>query len=515
MSLQRSVDHETIMGNILGTSSSESNTDSQSRMLEKLQDIPLEQLRDLLTSQIDLEIQLKHKELVLLRQELSKIEAQMLLMRKFFEVPDNAKLQNEPDDFTVKYFELLNNSLTVSYNELKRRQEILDNSGYDSLSYSCSTDSKVTYGTGLYNDPVGAVGSNYGTANSSTCNTPIGHGHVYRTRSTTSSLRPSSAYRTPTPTGGQYDGLVTPQPKNLGCLYRRTDGIIVKLTCPECQRSDFSSAQGFLNHSRIAHSKEFTSQDAAALKCGEIIDSIKQDHQGETGLQSLLLRNLDPAKNLNISQVYFDTTSNSGNSPSNTSVAKEKSRSPRFVEKPEVIEEKESTSVESSQLFQKITKSGKINKAEYETLVADTKARVPNSHLFDDEEDLEDDSSSESKREPSSSETRSTFKRRKSRGGINIITKSQQTEANESGNDSTTEELAGKGRPDDKSQKANLKSKEPRGKLEPKGTNESNEQESKPESKSEAKEKRKEKVVAPPKEEVREKRKRKRTLYAM
>jgi ADA HAT complex component 1 len=504
------------MGNILGTTSSETNTDAQTRMLQKLHDIPLEQLRNLLTSQIDLEIQLKHKELVLLRQELSKIEAQMLLMRKFFEVPNNAKLQNEPDDFTVKYFELLNNSLTVSYNELKRRQEMLADSGYDTPSYGCNTDAKVTDGNGLFNDRIGAASSNLDAANSSSYNTPIGHGHIYRTRSTTSSLRPSVLYRTPTPTGGQYDGQVTPQQKNLGCLYRRTDGIIVKLTCPECQRSDFSSAQGFLNHSRIAHATEFTSQDAAALKCGEIIDSIKQDHQGETGLQSLLLRNLDPAKNLNISQVYFDTTSSSANSPTNTNSAKEKSRSPRFVDKPEIVEEKKPESVETSKLFLKISRSGKMNKSEYENLVADAKSPIPNCHLFDDEEDLEDISSSETKGELSSSEPRSTFKRRKSRGGINIITKTQQPVITDSGNNSTTEEVAEKGKPENEiqAQKDKLESKEPTSVMESRNPSESNESDSSLVLKTELNSEQKQKVVEPPKE-VREKRKRKRTLYAV
>ena len=79
---------------------------------------------------------------------------------------------------------------------------------------------------------------------------------------------------------------------SLGCLYRRTDGVVVRLTCPNCQRSNFSSAQGFLNHSRIAHSKEYTSQDAAALKCGDILPEIKQDLTGEASIKMLVERDL-------------------------------------------------------------------------------------------------------------------------------------------------------------------------------------------------------------------------------
>lgn len=52
-------------------------------------------------------------------------------------------------------------------------------------------------------------------------------------------------------------------------LKRSTDGQMVKLVCLDCRRSDFNSAQGFINHCRIAHSRNFQSHDAAAVACGE------------------------------------------------------------------------------------------------------------------------------------------------------------------------------------------------------------------------------------------------------
>lgn len=63
-----------------------------------------------------------------------------------------------------------------------------------------------------------------------------------------------------------------PEPKeNKGPMIvkRSTDGQMVKLVCLDCRREDFNSAQGFINHCRIAHSRGFASHDAAAIACGE------------------------------------------------------------------------------------------------------------------------------------------------------------------------------------------------------------------------------------------------------
>lgn len=45
-----------------------------------------------------------------------------------------------------------------------------------------------------------------------------------------------------------------------------------RMECRDCHRSNFSSAQGFINHCRIAHQREYSSHDAAAYDCGVIID---------------------------------------------------------------------------------------------------------------------------------------------------------------------------------------------------------------------------------------------------
>ncbi|KAK6605193.1 hypothetical protein H4I96_05775 [Botrytis cinerea] len=63
------------------------------------------------------------------------------------------------------------------------------------------------------------------------------------------------------------------QPKKTGpCILKRSDGKTVKLVCLDCNREDFSSTQGFINHCRIAHHREFKSHEEAAQTSGHIIE---------------------------------------------------------------------------------------------------------------------------------------------------------------------------------------------------------------------------------------------------
>jgi ADA HAT complex component 1 len=66
-------------------------------------------------------------------------------------------------------------------------------------------------------------------------------------------------------------------------LKRKSDGVMVKLVCPDCGRHDFGSAQGFINHCRIGHARNFTSHDAAAEKCGEPVEY--DEHGAMVGIE--------------------------------------------------------------------------------------------------------------------------------------------------------------------------------------------------------------------------------------
>ncbi|EGW33717.1 uncharacterized protein SPAPADRAFT_147673 [Spathaspora passalidarum NRRL Y-27907] len=410
----------------------------QEIIIKRLREIPHEKLKEIITNQIDLEIRLKHKELNLNDHEISKMESQMLMLRKFFDVPNDVKINNEPNDFTMRYFELLNKSLNATYDNMKRFPEGIPMDV--PLQHDYIDDSVQT-------EPV-SVGSNI------LCPQP---GHAYRTRSTTSSLRPSSytaasSMTTPTTSGGMGINSAMAKPQNLGCLYRRTDGIIVRLTCPDCQRSNFSSAQGFLNHSRIAHAKEYTSQDAAALKCGEILPQIKQDAEGEASLLKLAEKGVDPNRNLNVNEIYFHGLSNTLNAVHQTKAKTERTTPPAppgttgTTSAAAAASTSTSTSTSTttttttttaattsatnphgaslnadSELFKKLMKEGNMKKEEYEELIRETKQPLNNPHLFDDE--FEIDSSSEASSisaQPSTTSLVGLNKRRQSRGGIKI-----------------------------------------------------------------------------------------------
>lgn len=65
-----------------------------------------------------------------------------------------------------------------------------------------------------------------------------------------------------------------PQPKEKSgpCIWTRSDGTAVRMVCLDCHRGNFSSVQGFINHCRIAHKREFKSHDEAAKACGHVIE---------------------------------------------------------------------------------------------------------------------------------------------------------------------------------------------------------------------------------------------------
>ncbi|TWU70810.1 hypothetical protein ED733_001412 [Metarhizium rileyi] len=65
-----------------------------------------------------------------------------------------------------------------------------------------------------------------------------------------------------------------PQPKDKAgpCILKRSDGQTVKLVCLDCNRENFSSTQGFINHCRIAHKRDFKSHEEAAVQSGHAID---------------------------------------------------------------------------------------------------------------------------------------------------------------------------------------------------------------------------------------------------
>lgn len=386
---------------------------NQEDLRKKLSKIPLETLREILLNQVDLEIRLKHKELKLTEEEIGKCESQMILLRKFFEIPNQIKINNEPNDFTMKYFNLLNENLSVNYTNLQKQQYQQNQQNQETNQSFASFSEYISPGS---EEVIDETANNYHYE-------PV---HSYRTRSTTSSLRPSNAAMAAA--GMSVNG--TNPIRTIGCLYRRTDGVIVKLTCPDCQRSNFSSAQGFLNHSRIAHSKEYTSQDAAALKCGEILPDHEQDEEGLNSLKNLKEKGIDANKNLNVNEIYFNGLSNSLNTVHRSSISSN-SASPPAVNEIESI----NPIKDKSELMKKLMKNGITNtEEEYEEMIKDVKNEVKSSHLFEDEEEIEEELNPTNP--PVNPQTNppppSKFKRRKSRGVMGISKANHRKESSKS-----------------------------------------------------------------------------------
>ncbi|RGP64064.1 ada hat complex component 1 [Fusarium longipes] len=74
-----------------------------------------------------------------------------------------------------------------------------------------------------------------------------------------------------------------PQPKDKAgpCILKRADGQTVKLVCLDCHRENFSSTQGFINHCRIAHKRDFKSHEEAAVHSGHPIEVAEGGGVGE------------------------------------------------------------------------------------------------------------------------------------------------------------------------------------------------------------------------------------------
>lgn len=63
---------------------------------------------------------------------------------------------------------------------------------------------------------------------------------------------------------------------------RSSDGHMVKLVCLDCRRWNFNSTQGFINHCRIGHARQFLSHDAAIEASGEAVEMDAEGGAGES-----------------------------------------------------------------------------------------------------------------------------------------------------------------------------------------------------------------------------------------
>lgn len=220
-----------------------------------------ENLRQTLSSQISLEILLKHKELRLIDQEIAKCQIALEQLRRCSEIP-----------YPVT---ALSQAVSLGQGPVVRSSRSAVPP--ESPAPWGVTDGPYTrhYAKWLLPDPL-FDGADLPARSGSKI--PAGKTPT-KGRSTRGSFTDSStatgkskAQRT-----GKFQALSSgyPQPKDKAgpmIQKRKSDGQLVKLVCLDCRRDNFSSAQGFINHCRIAHSRNFASHDAAADACGEPVD---------------------------------------------------------------------------------------------------------------------------------------------------------------------------------------------------------------------------------------------------
>lgn len=221
-------------------------------------------LRDTITAQLSLEVLLKHNELRLIDQEIAKCQVALEQLRRCAEIPyPGSRVAgmsstvssgtgaavwapgNGPPPLSPAPWGVTEGPYSRHY-----ARWLLPDPRFD----GGEIDSSVTAGSG----------------------TPLAEGRSTRGNPDVGSLagkmRPHRGS-----TGAKLQSLPSGYPiikEKAGpmLIRRKSDGVLVKLICIDCRRDNFSSTQGFINHCRIAHNRNYASHDAAAMASGEPVE---------------------------------------------------------------------------------------------------------------------------------------------------------------------------------------------------------------------------------------------------
>lgn len=219
-------------------------------------------VRDVIQTQMSLEILLKHNELRLIDQEIAKAQVALEQLRRCTEIPYPATQQP---------------SLAVSNGTGPSRRSTYKTTLPPSPAPWGVTDGPYArhYAQWLLPSPHFDGGDPESFIQTTAGKSPM------KSRSMRGSFTDSPLHATNS-ARSQRSGKLTALPAGYGqpkekatgpmILKRKSDGVQVKLVCPDCGRHDFGSAQGFINHCRIGHGRSFASHDAAAEACGEPVE---------------------------------------------------------------------------------------------------------------------------------------------------------------------------------------------------------------------------------------------------
>ncbi|KAL0469999.1 hypothetical protein QR685DRAFT_306831 [Neurospora intermedia] len=225
----------------------------------------LERAKDVIQYQFGLEILMKHDELRLINQELAKCQIALEQLRRCHLIPypvqcptpsqmldissgKGPALQSKPGESVPKWappFGVVNGPYSRHYAKWLIPDPMFDGIQPELVVETARARNAVAEGRTTRNSMSDAGG--------------LGKQRSARGQGTQKLQALSSGYS-------------HPKDKSLPCIVKRSDGMTVKLVCLDCHRWNFSSTQGFINHCRIAHRRDYKSHDEAALHCGQPID---------------------------------------------------------------------------------------------------------------------------------------------------------------------------------------------------------------------------------------------------
>ena len=213
------------------------------------------QIRETIEMQFNLEILLKHKELRLIDQEIAKCQIALEQIRRCSLIPYPASVGDAENMLHVA-----SGSGPLYGIEATHAAPWGVTDGPYTRHYQRFLLPDSAFGDHLEDDQLEPIRNH--TGRESRSSTMLDHGSRLRTQRT--SLR--SGMQAP-------PHAETKEEKKPIIVKRASDDKMVKLICLHCRREDFSSAQGFINHCRIAHQQSFASHEAAAAACGEEVDA--------------------------------------------------------------------------------------------------------------------------------------------------------------------------------------------------------------------------------------------------
>ena len=222
------------------------------------------QLREVISRQFNLEILLKHNELRLIDQEIAKVQIALEQLRRCSIIPYPSMTLNAEDIQNVS-----NGDGLADPQDINQATAASQPPPWGVVDGPYSRH----YARWLLSDRIFDGGQSEPTR------APVKAGKTVPERHTRGGKEISLPMTKSRPRAGisRYQSLGSANggrkdTKGPMILKRALDGKLVKLVCSSCHREDFNSAQGFINHCRIAHSHNLASHEAAARECGQEVD---------------------------------------------------------------------------------------------------------------------------------------------------------------------------------------------------------------------------------------------------